>query len=263
MDYEKKYKEALEMATKLHSETEYVCEMEMLEQIFPELKESEDERIRKALINVFSTHQGYEVFFGVSVEDILAWLEKQGKTSWKPSKEEMDVLYGLSYITNEFDEQKEEVITRLYQDLKREFFNGTSFENMFPTNTSTELEKQGEQEPADKVEPEFKLEKGKWYVCNKSRYKDFVIGKAYYCPKDGMLKPNENEMARYVARDCFHLWTIQDAKELKKIEQKHAWSEEDEGILKGIIWEIEANKSYAPDYDIATYDRFLSWLKSI
>lgn len=69
----------------------------------------------------------------------LFGLEKQGKeTSWKPSKEEMDVLYGLAYITNQYNEHKEEVITRLYQDLKREFFNGSSYENMFPTYTSTE-----------------------------------------------------------------------------------------------------------------------------
>lgn len=54
------------------------------------------------------------------------------------------------------------------------------------------------------------IEKGKWYVCNTPRYKDFVVGKAYYCPKNGMLKPNENEMARYVAEDCFHLLIIQD-----------------------------------------------------
>lgn len=46
-------------------------------------------------------------------------------------------------------------------------------------------------------------------------------------------------------------------------EQKHAWSEEDERNLQGIIDEIEANKNNAPDYDVATYNRFLSWLKSI
>lgn len=44
----------------------------------------------------------------------------------------MDVLYSLAYITNKYDEHKEEIITRLYQDLKREFFNGSSYENMFP-----------------------------------------------------------------------------------------------------------------------------------
>ena len=76
---------------------------------------------------------------GVHVEDVIAWLEKRGKeTSWKPSKEEMDILYGLAYITNKYDEHKEEVITRLYQDLKREFFNGSSYENMFP-NTENDV----------------------------------------------------------------------------------------------------------------------------
>ena len=44
---------------------------------------------------------------------------------------------------------------------------------------------------------------------------------------------------------------------------KACWSEEDERNLQGIIDEIEANKNNAPDYDVATYNRFLSWLKSI
>ena len=66
-------------------------------------------------------------------------VEEEGKeTSWKPSKEEMDVLYSLAYITNKYDEHKEEVITRLYQDLKREFFNDSSYENMFP-NTENDV----------------------------------------------------------------------------------------------------------------------------
>ena len=42
-----------------------------------------------------------------------------------------------------------------------------------------------------------------------------------------------------------------------------AWSEEDEKNWQGVIDEIEANKSEAPDYDLETYDRFLSWLKSV
>ena len=44
MDYEKAYKEALERAKKLYGCPEYDAE---LEEIFPELRESEDERIRK------------------------------------------------------------------------------------------------------------------------------------------------------------------------------------------------------------------------
>ena len=72
-------------------------------------------------------------------EMIEGLVEEEGKeTSWKPSKEEMDVLYSLAYITNKYDEHKEEVITRLYQDLKREFFNDSSYENMFP-NTENDV----------------------------------------------------------------------------------------------------------------------------
>ena len=75
-------------------------------------------------------NRSYDIY--AFAKDLLVWLEKQGKkSSWKPSKEEMDVLYSLSYITNKYDEHKEDVITHLYQDLKREFFNDSSYENMF------------------------------------------------------------------------------------------------------------------------------------
>ena len=55
-----------------------------LERIFPELRESEDEKIRRAIINVFATHKGFEVFYGATVNDILSWLKKQGepKHNW-------------------------------------------------------------------------------------------------------------------------------------------------------------------------------------
>lgn len=45
--------------------------------------------------------------------------------------------------------------------------------------------------------------------------------------------------------------------------KKPAWSEEDEKNLQGILDEIEANKSEAPEYDIDNYNRFIDWLKSL
>lgn len=75
----KRYDEALERARKLQENSNGMILKKRLWNIFPELKESEDEEIRKALINVFAMHKHYEVFFGVSVEDICAWLEKQGE----------------------------------------------------------------------------------------------------------------------------------------------------------------------------------------
>lgn len=56
--------------------------------------DDKDEKIRKSLINVFATHKDYEMFFGVSVKDIRAWLERQGKyeTIWKPTIEQINAL---------------------------------------------------------------------------------------------------------------------------------------------------------------------------
>ena len=101
--------------------------------------EAEDEDVRKFMQYIEKQAKAYEFNLPnrsydiyAFAKDLLVWLEKQGKkSSWKPSKEEMDVLYSLSYITNKYDEHKEDVITHLYQDLKREFFNDSSYENMF------------------------------------------------------------------------------------------------------------------------------------
>ena len=102
---------------------------EVSEKCINSMSNKDDERLRKTAIAFLKdfAEQGYE-----NAVECIDWLEKQcKKSSWKPSKEEMDVLYSLSYITNEYDEHKEDVITHLYQDLKREFFNDSSYENMF------------------------------------------------------------------------------------------------------------------------------------
>lgn len=55
------------------------CTIGFMNEIFPELKESEDEMIRKALIKlVKKAGEGYEnVIDGVSIENAISWLEKQ------------------------------------------------------------------------------------------------------------------------------------------------------------------------------------------
>lgn len=79
----KAYDEALERAKKEWSnnlDNAYKNYRESLEIIFPELKESRDERIRKALkeyfINSFQNN-GVAAICGVPIKDVFAWLEKQ------------------------------------------------------------------------------------------------------------------------------------------------------------------------------------------
>ena len=76
MNYEKKYKEALEKARQFSERPLQEDSSGIVEYIFPELKESEDEKIRKALIRF---HRSTINIDGINGEKIVAWLEKQGK----------------------------------------------------------------------------------------------------------------------------------------------------------------------------------------
>ena len=55
---------------------------EKLENIFPELKESEGERIRKAIISgmiALKNNQNIKTFAAIPIDDCIAWLEKQSE----------------------------------------------------------------------------------------------------------------------------------------------------------------------------------------
>ena len=77
MDYEQKYKEALSRAKKLYKDAvtlQLEQDIKDYETIFPELNESEDERIRKEIISAlkWANHKGV-------YDKHIAWLEKQGE----------------------------------------------------------------------------------------------------------------------------------------------------------------------------------------
>ena len=83
-NYEQKYKEALEKINKMVSDGHLF--VETAEEYFPELKESGDERIRKELIKNFKLLNGKQckgqkwgAHEELLIDDILAWLEKQGE----------------------------------------------------------------------------------------------------------------------------------------------------------------------------------------
>ena len=87
-NYEQKYKEALKIMESLHSVVKYQSSSDALlasqtiEKAFPELRESEDERIRKGLIKGLSAmrdihkHQTFSDD-AIDINDAIAWLEKQ------------------------------------------------------------------------------------------------------------------------------------------------------------------------------------------
>lgn len=78
----KRYDEALERARAFNNGEDVDVEAgtTFCEYIFPELKESEDERIRRIVYGWINTQPSS--FFDlnrISKEDMLAWLEKQGE----------------------------------------------------------------------------------------------------------------------------------------------------------------------------------------
>lgn len=65
-----------------------------LETLIPELAESEDERIRKALVEMVHNNTSDELWvaYNVHKEDAIAWLEKQGEQKQKEySLEELEL----------------------------------------------------------------------------------------------------------------------------------------------------------------------------
>ena len=83
MDYEKKYKEALGRAKNLHKDAidmEENSRAKLCEIIFPELAESEDERIRKELTTFLKNASGGLINTAIPCKIFgkwVAWLEKQ------------------------------------------------------------------------------------------------------------------------------------------------------------------------------------------
>lgn len=77
------YDEALEKAKKLCEYPTTQPFVSTLEEIFPELKESEDERVREWLID-WANAVNWSKQFPVTKEQVLAWLEKQ-----KPVEQQM------------------------------------------------------------------------------------------------------------------------------------------------------------------------------
>lgn len=79
MEYENKYNEALKRAAIMYKSEDKSLK-KSLEQIFPELRGDEDEKIRKWIINEIKVkHHNLDEDNVDFVDKAIAWLEKQGE----------------------------------------------------------------------------------------------------------------------------------------------------------------------------------------
>ena len=136
--------------------------------------ESEDEKIRKALMQNLKERFGTKgnMGKGLDMPDVLAWLEKQ------------------------------------YTDPNKEYWRGYREGKQEVLDKYADLEKQGEQKPADKVEPKFKPDD--WVV---NKFGDVWHIDSFDKKNYQVSNGNEYNYFPISKQDEMHLWTIQDAKD--------------------------------------------------
>lgn len=201
MDYEKKYKNALECARQEYNTTENVERKQWLEELFPELKESEDKKIRKALVDALNKNLGNGIEkYGTTLNAALAWLEKQCYT-----KKDIDDAYlkGICDTKHELEKQGEQ---KPVIDFKAKNWYVSKVDGKIHDMTYN---------PTDKVEPKFKV--GDWIVDNHG-----IVNQVTSTTDDGYgLALYDGTYVSGCWKDYYHLWTIQDAKDGDVIVDKY------------------------------------------
>ena len=212
------------------------------EEIFPELKESEDERVWRELIEGFKRYDDGALFNGCLVRDIVAWLEKQGE---QPKKHD---------VCNNCDQQG-------------------SCVSPCPMKL---VEKQGEQKLAEwTAEDEEELKIALNTLEEAGQYSSAKWLKNVCLVPQTMQKPtawseddqsNFNELSSFIfeyrTEDASRLITW--FKSLKyRVQPKQEWSEEDESILNEILKDIMVLK-YRDTGEVgkAAYQKEIEWLKT-
>lgn len=116
MDYKKAYEEALERAKRWADGTlqpERTTPQGVCETIFPELAESEDERIRKAIIELLKEFGRDDTGIGENTKCMIAWLEK---------KKEPENTSASTMIPSCWEEEQKEQKPAEWSDEDEKFF---------------------------------------------------------------------------------------------------------------------------------------------
>ena len=147
MDYEKKYKEALVTVKKLCGER--ILHLPTMQKAFPELRESEDERIRKVLIEC-AKHSIFRnlPLHGFSIDKIIAFLEKQKEQ--EPITDSIKFEEGFK-AGREFESREQKDFRKLYEDIaKSEWFKKAYEGKSLGELASSASWKDDEQKPMEK-----------------------------------------------------------------------------------------------------------------
>lgn len=217
MTQEEKYKEALERASKLRVQNPFDTVGQMVEHIFPELAESEDEKIRKEIVDFITSSNKYGT--NERCEAWLAWLEKQGEgksTIFIPKFRLGDKLVSTKNPRLTYEVLEVGHINELGNpEYKVEIFTDGKAEN--PHNIHymecckvDEWAKLIEHKPADKVEPKFNV--GNWITTGQYSIAWRVANNLYGIYELISSHGYKVYESIPIADNLWRLWSITDAK---------------------------------------------------
>ncbi len=230
-DYKKKYDDLIERLRKAKNDNDYCDERYccVIDELAPDVKESEDERIRKALIDGFKRYNDGSLFNGCLVREILSWLEKQGKNNTDKIIERARTEKQRVLLTETNGDANIDWDCRSLDDVKTLLKFGLDFIR------TIEADKQI-------------LADNRFGGCSlrvPTRYDKGI--------KQGEQKPKKCIYSKDNYTDEERLVLCDGCDEICKLKQKPAWSEEDDAKLKSILFHIE---------DVENKD-VIDWLKSL
>ena len=245
MDYEKKYKKALEKARgALNDGTISNNTIAYIQDIFPELKESEDERIRKELLNAFQEADGslYMVLTPHRRESFISWLEKQEVQKEDVYSKEFwgEIRKNLSDFLQEFCERG--INTNFDKWTKSDCVNWLLW-----------VEKQCEQKPTDE---EIK-------TLLRTEYEKGRADAIAEMQNPAWSEEDEEFLRRAInaTKDAYPM-TAKWLKSLKdRVQPKQEWSKEDENILNAITFVVK-NSGYKSCIGVPI-EIMIDWLKTL
>ena len=332
-DKAKRYNEALQRTRRWYDSNTNEGYRGIFEDIFPELKESKDEKIKKVIYGWIYTQPSQFFDSGFSKEEMLAWLEKQGEQKpvieMKTPEESLGIdsdTYNKIVDECIYGEQKpadvEEVnffddFRKTYSEVEPKFHEGEwitdgnitiqieAIKNncylycgdcaLYSTKTADKVyhlwtvqdAKPGDVLVNQNGEMPFIFKECKnnhiYCYCGYTNRKDIFFDRfvdsegeelhwlnLYHEQAYPATKEQRNTLMKAMA-DAGYTFDF-DKKELKKIEQKPAWSEEDDKILKSIIINIEnlqfsedmqEKYHHIPNANKSYYQIKIDWLKSL
>lgn len=275
MDYQEKLrlaKEALDYGS---------YDKETIEYIFPELKESENERIRKEIIRIVDIWtNSCPTVNGIPAETLLAWLEKQGSDSIDDSKilqrfafytyeDEPDILYLANVFVNE-DYRSKGIGSKIIKiadtvasgmgcdSIRLQCTKGSDAERLYKNNGYNELTEKDQRIWLEK-QCEKKLVMIQWKGNNLKEvidftgkdknfekwFKSFEEYEKYVDDHNGIFKLFNTDGSHYEVPIGSWIVKTPDGYNVASkaiFKQKHAWSEEDDRIREGLIEHLKELK---------------------